>query len=146
MKLIYSIPDKLYYIQNFLDYSTYKKLHYDVFKSKLVDYIFKKIITKNNTAFAKNIYLKKSHIIEMNSDKMHFGTHSSSHLWLGKNTKIKQERDIKKSIYDLQKILGKNEILSICYPFGSYNKETISTSKCGSSGICMPSPKLRPSQ
>jgi len=97
----------------------------DVFKSKLVDYIFKKIITKNNTAFAKNIYLKKSHIIEMNSDKMHFGTHSSSHLWLGKNTKIKQERDIKKSIYDLQRILGKNEILSICYPFGSYNKETI---------------------
>lgn len=36
MKLIYSIPDKLYYIQNFLDYSTYKKLHYDVFKSKLI--------------------------------------------------------------------------------------------------------------
>jgi Rps23 Pro-64 3,4-dihydroxylase Tpa1-like proline 4-hydroxylase len=36
MKLIYSIPDKLYYIQNFLDYSTYKKLHYDVFKSNLI--------------------------------------------------------------------------------------------------------------
>ena len=36
MKLIYKIPDKLYYIQNFLDYPTYKKLHYDVFKSKLV--------------------------------------------------------------------------------------------------------------
>jgi len=37
MKLIYSIPDKFYYIQNFLDNSTYKKLHYDVFKSKLVN-------------------------------------------------------------------------------------------------------------
>jgi len=37
MKLIYSIPDKLYYIQNFLDYSTYKKIHYDVFKSKLIN-------------------------------------------------------------------------------------------------------------
>jgi Rps23 Pro-64 3,4-dihydroxylase Tpa1-like proline 4-hydroxylase len=36
MKLIYSIPDKLYYIQNFLDAATYKKLHYDVFKSKLI--------------------------------------------------------------------------------------------------------------
>jgi Rps23 Pro-64 3,4-dihydroxylase Tpa1-like proline 4-hydroxylase len=36
MKLVYSIPDKLYYIQNFLDYPTYKKLHYDVFKSNLV--------------------------------------------------------------------------------------------------------------
>tara|TARA_R110000787_G_scaffold46734_1_gene113502 strand:- start:318 stop:860 length:543 start_codon:yes stop_codon:yes gene_type:complete len=37
MKLIYSIPDKLYYIQNFLDYPTYKKLHYDVFKSNLIN-------------------------------------------------------------------------------------------------------------
>jgi len=37
MKLVYSIPDQLYYIQHFLDYSTYKKLHYDVFKSKLVN-------------------------------------------------------------------------------------------------------------
>ena len=34
MKLTYSIPDKLYYIENFLDYSTYKKLHYDVFRDK----------------------------------------------------------------------------------------------------------------
>tara|TARA_R110000803_G_scaffold15046_1_gene41840 strand:- start:926 stop:1462 length:537 start_codon:yes stop_codon:yes gene_type:complete len=37
MKLIYKIPNKLYYIQNFLDYPTYKKLHHDVFKSKLVN-------------------------------------------------------------------------------------------------------------
>tara|TARA_R110000822_G_scaffold49959_1_gene130976 strand:- start:440 stop:1024 length:585 start_codon:yes stop_codon:yes gene_type:complete len=37
MKLIYSIPGKLYYIQNFLDYPTYKKLHYDVFRSKLIN-------------------------------------------------------------------------------------------------------------
>jgi len=37
MKLVYQIPNKLYYIQNFLDYPTYKKLHYDVFRSKLIN-------------------------------------------------------------------------------------------------------------
>ena len=37
MKLVYSIPDKLYYIQNFLDFPTYKKIHYDTFKSKLIN-------------------------------------------------------------------------------------------------------------
>jgi len=36
MNLVYHIPDKLYYIQNFLNYNTYKKIHYDVFKSKLI--------------------------------------------------------------------------------------------------------------
>jgi Rps23 Pro-64 3,4-dihydroxylase Tpa1-like proline 4-hydroxylase len=34
MKLIYSIPGKLYYIQNFLDYNTYKQIHFDAFKHK----------------------------------------------------------------------------------------------------------------
>jgi len=34
MQLIYSIPDKLYYIQNFLDYSTYKVIHNSIFKER----------------------------------------------------------------------------------------------------------------
>tara|TARA_S200002703_G_C3711944_1_gene218663 strand:+ start:120 stop:656 length:537 start_codon:yes stop_codon:yes gene_type:complete len=34
MNLVYHIPNKLYYIQNFLDYPTYKKIHYDIFKDK----------------------------------------------------------------------------------------------------------------
>jgi len=63
MKLIYSIPNKLYYIENFLDYPTYKKLHYDVFKSNLI----KLHTTKNNwhkglkyghKNFVKNTLLK----------------------------------------------------------------------------------------
>lgn len=37
MNLIYQIPDKLYYIQNFLDYPTYKKIHYDTFRGKKID-------------------------------------------------------------------------------------------------------------
>jgi hypothetical protein len=36
MNLIYSIPGKIWCIQNFLDYGTYKKLHHDVFKSNLI--------------------------------------------------------------------------------------------------------------
>jgi len=37
MKLVYQIPNKLYYIENFLDYPTYKKFHYDVFRSNLIN-------------------------------------------------------------------------------------------------------------
>jgi hypothetical protein len=37
MKLIFQIPNKLYYIQNFLDYPTYKQLHHDVFRSNLIN-------------------------------------------------------------------------------------------------------------
>ena len=34
MKLIYQIPDKLYYIQNFLDQKTYKGIHNSIFKQR----------------------------------------------------------------------------------------------------------------
>jgi Rps23 Pro-64 3,4-dihydroxylase Tpa1-like proline 4-hydroxylase len=34
MKLIYHIPDKLYYIQNFLDQKTYKGIHDSIFKER----------------------------------------------------------------------------------------------------------------
>tara|TARA_R100000908_G_scaffold16025_2_gene6030 strand:- start:1849 stop:2382 length:534 start_codon:yes stop_codon:yes gene_type:complete len=34
MKLVYSISDKLYYIQNFLNYSTYKGIHNSIFKER----------------------------------------------------------------------------------------------------------------
>jgi len=35
MKLIYHIPNKLYYIQQFLDYPSYKQLHKEIFDKKL---------------------------------------------------------------------------------------------------------------
>ena len=34
MNLAFQIPDKLYYIKNFLDYETYKEVHYQVFRDK----------------------------------------------------------------------------------------------------------------
>ena len=37
MELAFQIPNKLYYIKNFLDYKTYKKIHSEVFKDKLID-------------------------------------------------------------------------------------------------------------
>jgi len=63
MKLIYSIPYKLYYIQNFLDYTTYKKLHYDTFKSKLINLRstkknWQKDIKYGYKNFVKNTVLK----------------------------------------------------------------------------------------
>tara|TARA_R110000796_G_scaffold36056_1_gene92281 strand:+ start:1636 stop:2166 length:531 start_codon:yes stop_codon:yes gene_type:complete len=34
MNLIYSIPNELYYIKNFLDYNNYKKIHNAIFKER----------------------------------------------------------------------------------------------------------------
>ena len=63
MKLVYKIPDKLYYIQNFLDYPTYKKLHHDVFKSKSIE-----LISSKNRWSKKVMYGHKNYV---KSNKLH---------------------------------------------------------------------------
>jgi hypothetical protein len=65
MKLIYSIPDKLYYIQDFLDYPAYKKLHCDVFKSKLINLKSTKKIWSKGLKYGYKDFVKKT-ILDIN--------------------------------------------------------------------------------
>ena len=60
MKLIYSIPEKLYYIQDFLDYPTYKKLHYDTFKSSLIKLHSTKKTWQKGLKFGYKKYVKNT--------------------------------------------------------------------------------------
>jgi CRISPR/Cas system-associated protein endoribonuclease Cas2 len=95
MQLVYQIPDKLYYIQQFLDYSTYKKLHYDVFKSKLIklhstkeswdprlfknykNYVDYTDLIETYKPFQKfKILLNTNPFIKINHNKMNFLLHS----------------------------------------------------------------------
>jgi Rps23 Pro-64 3,4-dihydroxylase Tpa1-like proline 4-hydroxylase len=62
MKLIYLIPDKLYYIQNFLDYPTYKKLHYDVFKSNLIKLKSTKKLWSEGLKYGYKNFVEKTHL------------------------------------------------------------------------------------
>ena len=64
MKLIYSIPDKLYYIQNFLDYPTYKKLHYDTFRSSLIKLHSTKKTWDNRLKYGYKDFVKKTRLDE----------------------------------------------------------------------------------
>jgi hypothetical protein len=95
MNLVYKIPDKLYYIQNFLDYPTYKKIHYDVFRSKLIKlhsvekewdkglkYGYKNTVEKtildiNYTPFKKiKILLENNPFCKIHCNKIQFILHS----------------------------------------------------------------------
>ena len=60
MKLTYQIPGKLYYIQQFLDYPTYKKIHYDVFRSKLINLDSTEKLWKNGLKYGYKNFVKKT--------------------------------------------------------------------------------------
>jgi len=95
MQLVYQIPGKLYYINRFLDYSTYKKLHYDDFKSKLINLSSAKenwspsllknyknspdttdLIETYEPLQKLKVLLNTNPFIKINHDKMEFVLHS----------------------------------------------------------------------
>ena len=68
-------------------------------------------------------------IKEMKSFGMHFGSHGTSHNFLGLMSKKKQKEELNQSLIFLKKLFPLEKNFSICYPYGSYNKDTIKISK-----------------
>ena len=60
---------------------------------------------------------------------MHFGSHGKSHFWFNSLDQEQQEFEIKESIKFLNSIYKKDFLLTMCYPYGSYNENTLSLMK-----------------
>lgn len=91
----------------------------------LITFLFERYVTKNIKEFSQELYLSECNIKEMISEGMHFGSHGYRHEWWEYLDKRKQKTEINKSIKFLTKVGMKKDNLSVCYPYGSYNKSTI---------------------
>ena len=111
-------------IRNLLQYILPLKI-----SSSIGNQLFKKYVSINNKNFMKELYLSEKNIKEMIENKMHFGSHGNKHVWLQYLDKEQQYSEVSIS----KKFLIDNGVdenyLSICYPFGSYNKTTIDVIK-----------------
>lgn len=98
-------------------------------RNKIVKILFKKYIGVPVSEFSKNFYMNKGDINKLLDNEMLIGSHTFNHVWLGYLSKKDQEKEIKKSLEFLNyfKISTNNWIM--CYPFGSYNSNTIKVLK-----------------
>ena len=64
-------------------------------------------------------------LVDPDGNKMVFGSHGYNHLRWQYLTKIEQENEIRRSIEFYKKIGIAINQLSICYPYGSYNKDSL---------------------
>ncbi|WP_335942070.1 polysaccharide deacetylase family protein [Fusobacterium polymorphum] len=101
------------------------------YREKLVDILFKKYVCTlgdkiiSERAFWEELYLTPEQIRMMEKLGMHIGFHSHNHVWLNSLSKEEQEFQIKSSINYFKEIGVKTEKMTISYPYGGYNKETI---------------------
>lgn len=111
-------------IKRLLQYYLPKKI-----RERVTDILFEKIMNINLKDFSKKLYMNKKNIEEMYSDNMSFGSHGDYHYWLEFLKKEEQKKEIKSSISFFKKINFDTNSLSICYQYGSFNKETLKICK-----------------
>ena len=107
-------------IKKLLQYYLPKKI-----RTQILEKLFNEIVSIEEKKLSKIFYLNKKQIKEMNSNGMTFGGHGHKHFWLGKLKRDDQENDIKKSINFFKKLRIYDNNFSFCYPYGSFNNETI---------------------
>ncbi len=99
------------------------------YRKKIVDKIFKDIVNLSEEEFSKTLYMNKNNIQELYKNNFSIGSHGYNHYWWEKINKNEQEMEIKKSINYFKKIKVFNKNFSVCYPYGSYNLQTINLLK-----------------
>ena len=94
-------------------------------KKIIIDELFGKITGENSALLAKKLYMNTGHVQEMNSEKMVFGCHGDNHVWLEFLSKENQKKEILDGINFLKKINIDVKNISVCYPYGSYNDDSL---------------------
>ena len=101
------------------------------YRKKLVDILFKKYVCTigdkiiSERAFWEELYLTPEQIRMMEKLGMHIGFHSHDHVWLSSLSKEEQEFQIKSSIDYFKEIGVKTEKMTLSYPYGGYNEESV---------------------
>jgi len=94
-------------------------------REKITNLLFKKILNISINDFSKSLYMNEQQIKEMYNESMSFGSHGDYHYWWEHLKKKDQEKEIKNSINFFKKINFDINSLSVCFPYGSHNDETL---------------------
>ena len=95
-------------------------------RDKLVQELFKKVVRKNLNNFSKELYINSKNVKEMSNFGMNFGIHGDYHLWWEHISTKQIVKEIEKPKIFFNKLTNKNDKISLCYPYGSYNNKIIS--------------------
>lgn len=94
-------------------------------RSAIINQLFTQYVTDDESAFSRELYMSEDQLKCMQRNSMIIGSHGYDHFWLGSLTKEEQLGELTKSV-DFLKGLGVDmRTLSIGYPYGSHNEDTL---------------------
>jgi len=101
----------------------------ETLRNTIVDYLFQKYVSTDETSFSKELYMDTSQIRYMAENGMYIGSHGYEHYWLNQVPKKTQESEINQSLEFLKKVNAPTKNWAMCYPYGGYNESLIDVIK-----------------
>lgn len=96
-------------------------------RGAVIDRLFERCVTRDETAFADELYMSASQLRELLAAGMEVGGHGYAHEWLEHLLPEQQSEDIRRTVAFLENLHGRPpRDWTMCYPYGSYNATTLS--------------------
>jgi len=107
-------------------------------RHELIAEFFTEFVTNDETGFAQNLYPSCDQLLEMSQSGMEIGGHGYRHEWLEHMQISEQKVEIKKSKKFVQTVCNiQASNLVFCYPYGSYNCDTVALLKSDEWGAAL---------
>jgi len=98
-------------------------------RNSIVNRLFKKYVTEDETSFAGELYMSVDQLKCMIRNGMYIGSHGYDHYWLDTLDEDSQEREVNLSLNFLRDIGCDINNWVMCYPYGAYNDSLLSVLK-----------------
>ncbi len=99
------------------------------FRKKLTSQLFSKYVSRDETSFAKELYMSINDLHEMVDMGMYVGSHSYSHDRLDLLNENEQIFEIERSLDFLDLIGANTKSWIMCYPYGHWNNALLNVLK-----------------
>ena len=92
---------------------------------KIVDTLFEKYIEVSEDAFSRELYMNEEQLKHMLRSGQHIGNHGYNHYWWNSLNEKEMSQELDLSIRFLEKIGVDMNNWTACYPYGSYDEQSI---------------------
>ena len=112
--------DEVIFIKRMLQVELIEEL-----RIKIVDNLFQKYIGMSEGSFNRELYMNEEQLKHMLRSGHHIGSHGYNHYWWNSLTKEEMREELDLSIVFLNKIGVDMNNWTACYPYGSYDDQSI---------------------
>ena len=92
---------------------------------RITDTLFEKYVGMSEPSFSRELYMNEEQLKHMLRSGQHIGNHGYNHYWWNSLTKEEMREELDLSIAFLNKIGVDMDNWTACYPYGSYDDQSI---------------------